>query len=126
MTPSVCKCVICNLIIREAVFPKILNTRNFNPLELPLNIKILKPFFHPFIFIVQVTTLEGKTVKNVKKIKIDHLRHTLMDNCNCIFLNVNNINYRFLPPYSPQLNPIEQYFSHFKAFLRQYIQCQEI
>jgi len=80
VTPSVCKCVICNLIIREAVFPKILNTRNFNPLELPLNIKILKPFFHPFIFIVQVTTLEGKTVKNVKKIKIDHLRRTLINN----------------------------------------------
>ena len=28
-----------------------------------------------------------------------------------------NINHRFLPPYSLQLSPIEEYFSHFKAVL---------
>jgi len=48
----------------------------------------------------------------------------VMDNCSfhhrkdvINFLNVNNVNYRFLPPYSPQLSPIEEYFSHFKAVL---------
>ena len=49
----------------------------------------------------------------------------VMDNCSfhhrkdvISYLNLNNINYRFLPPYSPQLNPIEEYFSHFKANLQ--------
>lgn len=29
-------------------------------------------------------------------------------------LNINQINFCFLPPYSPQVNPIEEYFSHLK------------
>ena len=48
----------------------------------------------------------------------------VMDNCSfhhrrdvIEMLNCKNINHRFLPPYSPQLNPIEEYFSHFKAVL---------
>jgi len=32
-------------------------------------------------------------------------------------LKMKKINHRFLPPFSPQLNPIEEYFSHFKAVL---------
>jgi transposase len=31
------------------------------------------------------------------------------------FLINNNINFLYLPAYSPQLNPIEEYFSHLKA-----------
>lgn len=31
------------------------------------------------------------------------------------FLNENYILYKFLPPYSPQLNPIEEYFGALKA-----------
>jgi len=48
----------------------------------------------------------------------------IMDNCRfhhrrdvLDLFDENNINYRFLPPYSPQLNPIEEYFSHFKSVL---------
>ena len=47
-----------------------------------------------------------------------------MDNCSfhhrrdvVNLLNSKNINHRFLPPYSPQLSPIEEYFSHFKSIL---------
>jgi hypothetical protein len=46
----------------------------------------------------------------------------VMDNCSFHYKQsvineflINNITIRFLPPYSPQLNPIEEYFSHFKA-----------
>jgi len=49
----------------------------------------------------------------------------IMDNCRfhhrkdvLEFLNQNSILFRFLPPYSPQLNPIEEYFSHFKSVLQ--------
>ena len=31
------------------------------------------------------------------------------------YLNTKNISYDFLPPYSPQLNPIEKFFSSLKA-----------
>lgn len=48
----------------------------------------------------------------------------IMDNCRfhhkrdvIELLRVKNINHMFLPPYSPQLNPIEEYFSHFKSRL---------
>ena len=44
----------------------------------------------------------------------------IMDNCRfhhsvdvIRILTANNINYKFLPPYSPQLNPIEEFFSEF-------------
>ena len=47
-----------------------------------------------------------------------------MDNCSfhhrrdvIAELEFNNINHRFLPAYSLQLNPIEEYFSHFKVKL---------
>ena len=45
-----------------------------------------------------------------------------MDNCRfhhsvdvIRILTANNINYKFLPPYSPQLNPIEEFFGELKA-----------
>jgi len=48
----------------------------------------------------------------------------IMDNCSfhhrkdvIALLKMKKINHRFLSPYSPQLNPIEEYFSHFKAVL---------
>ncbi|KAF7700685.1 hypothetical protein CDIK_0872 [Cucumispora dikerogammari] len=48
----------------------------------------------------------------------------IMDNCGFYHrrdviaeLESNNINHRFLPAFSPQLNSIEEYFSHFKAKL---------
>lgn len=48
----------------------------------------------------------------------------IMDNCRFHYrrdvielLQRKNISYLFLPPYSPQLNPIEEYFSYFKATL---------
>lgn len=48
----------------------------------------------------------------------------IMDNCRfhhrrdvILLLQEMGIAYRFTPPYSPQLNPIEEYFSHFKALL---------
>jgi len=31
------------------------------------------------------------------------------------FLTVNNLSYDFIPPYSPALNPIEEFFSALKA-----------
>ena len=31
------------------------------------------------------------------------------------FLKINHISYKFLPAYSPQLNPIEEYFSMIKS-----------
>ncbi len=34
------------------------------------------------------------------------------------FLKENNINFLFLPPYSPNLNPIEEAFSKVKSILR--------
>ena len=46
----------------------------------------------------------------------------IMDNCRfhhsvdvIRILTANNINYKFLPPYSPQLNPIEEFFGELKA-----------
>lgn len=53
----------------------------------------------------------------------NHPRKVLvMDNCSFHHrsdvrqvLENHNISYKFLPPYSPQLNPIEEYFSHLKA-----------
>jgi transposase len=49
----------------------------------------------------------------------------VMDNCRfhrrgdvIMFLDQNNIRYKFLPPYSPQLNPIEEYFSFIKSKYR--------
>lgn len=46
----------------------------------------------------------------------------IMDNCRFHhrldvkhYLTTNNINFLYLPAYSPQLNPIEEYFSHLKA-----------
>lgn len=51
----------------------------------------------------------------------------VMDNCSfhhrrdvIQLLTNKNINYRFLLAYSPQLNPIEEYFSHFKARLNSF------
>ena len=41
--------------------------------------------------------------------------HHKIDDINT--LNSKNINHRFHPPYSSQLNPIEKYFSHFKSVL---------
>ncbi|KAG0441996.1 hypothetical protein DMUE_0627 [Dictyocoela muelleri] len=48
----------------------------------------------------------------------------IMDNCSfhhrgdvIDLLNSKNIKHRFLPAYSPQLNPIEEYFSYFKSKL---------
>ncbi|KAG0441634.1 hypothetical protein DMUE_0898 [Dictyocoela muelleri] len=48
----------------------------------------------------------------------------VMDNCSfhhrrdvIALLENKNINIRFLPAYSPQLNPIEEYFGHFKSKL---------
>jgi len=49
----------------------------------------------------------------------------IMNNCNfhhrsevLALLNESNINYRFIPPYPPQLSAIEEYFSHFKSNLK--------
>ncbi|KAG0439509.1 hypothetical protein DMUE_2386 [Dictyocoela muelleri] len=48
----------------------------------------------------------------------------IMDNCSfhhrsdvIALLDSKNIKHRFLPAYSPQLNPIEEYFSYFKSKL---------
>lgn len=38
----------------------------------------------------------------------------------CNFFRANNIRYDFLPPYSPQLNPIEEVFSIFKNIYRSF------
>lgn len=53
----------------------------------------------------------------------------VMDNCSFHhrldvkqLLQEKNIITKYLPPYSPQLNPIEEYFSHFKARLAPIIQ----
>ena len=55
------------------------------------------------------------------------ITHFLMHpNDNCRFhkrsdiinlFNQHSINHRFLPPYSPQVSPIEEYFSYFKSGL---------
>ncbi|KII61972.1 hypothetical protein RF11_14283 [Thelohanellus kitauei] len=34
------------------------------------------------------------------------------------FIQESNIRIEYLPPYSPQLNPIEEYFSHLKKLIR--------
>lgn len=36
----------------------------------------------------------------------------------CELLNRKSIHYRYLPPYSPDLNPIEKLWSKFEAILR--------
>ena len=48
----------------------------------------------------------------------------IMNNCSfhhrknvIALLKMKKINHRFLSPYYPELNPIEEYFSHFKTVL---------
>lgn len=62
--------------------------------------------------------------KLVRHFEVNRFDILIMDNCSfhhrkdvLQLLDDNNIRYRFLPPYSPQLNPIEEYFSHFKSKL---------
>ncbi|KAF7693640.1 hypothetical protein CDIK_2227 [Cucumispora dikerogammari] len=63
-------------------------------------------------------------IKNSLKPHFDSNPNDILAINNCSFHNIRDvieelklwdINHRFLPPYSPQLNPIEEYFSHFKA-----------
>lgn len=70
----------------------------------------------------------GDIFKNfIEKKLIDHFKENknsilIMDNCKfhhrsdvLLLLNENKISYKFLPPYSPQLNPIEEFFAVIKA-----------
>ena len=52
-------------------------------------------------------------------------KYLLMDNCSSHnnddvknLLKENNVNYLFLPPYSPEYNPIELAWSKFKQFIK--------
>ncbi|NJN48347.1 MAG: IS630 family transposase, partial [Candidatus Competibacteraceae bacterium] len=36
------------------------------------------------------------------------------------FLRKNQVNYLYLPPYSPELNPIEEMFSKIKHFIKKH------
>jgi transposase len=52
-------------------------------------------------------------------------KYLIMDNCSSHnnadvknFLKENNVNYLFLPPYSPEYNPIELAWSKFKQFIK--------
>ena len=63
-------------------------------------------------------------ISNELKDKLDEGRnyHLIMDNCRIHKTKEvheavigTNMNFRFLPPYSPQLNPIEEYFGVLKS-----------
>ena len=52
-------------------------------------------------------------------------KYLIMDNCSSHnnddvknILKENNVNYLFLPPYSPEYNPIELAWSKFKQFIK--------
>lgn len=71
-------------------------------------------------------------IKN--KLLIHFLTHPndilIMDNCKfhhrkdvLSVLHENNITFKFTPPYSPQLNPIEEYFSFFKSKMSAIMIC---
>jgi transposase len=72
---------------------------------------------------IQVGSYNGTLFIEFLESLVEHFNNNpgdilIMDNCGfhkrqdvILFLERNSIRYKFLPPYSPQLNPIKEYFS---------------
>ena len=80
-----------------------------------MNYKIIEGSFNSILFVEFIKDcLQKGIVFEGRKLIMDNARirksETSLD-----FLNNNNISFDFLPPYSPQLNPIDEFFSSLKA-----------
>jgi transposase len=76
------------------------------PLTAPLFISYLDEYVLPILNDNQTLIMDNHPVHHAKIVEQ--------------YLNEHNIKFLFLPPYSPQLNPIEEAFSKIKQYIKKY------